>query len=215
MFLKKNGYIGFFFDLMKAKLFSVNIPLIVALNITNRCNLNCTYCYGDYYNRKTRDFTKQELFDLIETLYKMGTRIIYLSGGEPLLRKDVGEIIDTIKSKNMLCFLNSNGLLVPNKLNEIKNIDSLTISLDGKEDVNDKNRGQGTYKRAVKAIEVAKDAGIHVATNTVINQDTLYSVDYVISLANKLGFTAEFNLPYAQSMGNKNNPILCSFVHQK
>ena len=77
---------------------------MVSLNVTNRCNLACSYCYGDYPKREARDFTTKELLDLIEEFRSMGTRAIYISGGEPLLRNDIEEIIGAIKDKNMLLF---------------------------------------------------------------------------------------------------------------
>ena len=201
-------YFIFFLDLAKARLFSEIKPLVVSLNVTNRCNLACSYCYGDYSKRKARDFTTKELLDLIEELRNMGTRAIYISGGEPLLRNDIEEIIGAIKDKNMLCFMNTNGLLVPDRIKCLKRLDSLAISLDGDENANDINRGKGTFLKIIEAIKIARAEGLKVATNTVINLNNLKSIDTVISLAKNLGFTAEFNLPYEQSLGNKNNPIM-------
>lgn len=201
-------YISFFSVIVKAHIFSETKPLIVGLNVTNRCNLACTYCYGDYSNRKTEDFTKDELLDLIKELHNMGTRVIFIGGGEPLLREDIGVIIDTIKNRNMLCFLNTNGILLPNKIKSLKGLDSLTISLDGNENSNDINRGKGTFLKIIKAIKVAKDEGLKVTTNTVINNDNINSIDFIISLAQKLRISAEFNLPYEQSLGNRDNPTV-------
>ena len=109
-------YLKFFLDVVRARLFLDIKPLVVGLNVTNRCNLCCSYCYGDYSKRKSRDFTTEELLNLIKELRKMGTRAIYISGGEPLLREDIGTIIDAVKDENMFCFINSNGVLVPDKI---------------------------------------------------------------------------------------------------
>ena len=202
-------YTGFLLDIVKGRIFSRIKPLVVGLNVTNRCNLKCPYCCGDYHNRSTaKDFTKEELFDLIETLSRMGTRVIYVSGGEPLIRDDIGEVIDKIKSKNMLCFMNTNGTLVPKKIEEIRKLDSLTISLDGDEYSNDINRGSGTFKKILEAIRVVTNQGLPVSTTTVINRNNLNSLDTVISLARKLRYTAEFNLPYEQTLGNRDNPVM-------
>ncbi|OGZ73397.1 MAG: hypothetical protein A3A98_02405 [Candidatus Staskawiczbacteria bacterium RIFCSPLOWO2_01_FULL_40_39] len=201
-------YLFFFSGLVKARLFREIKPLVVGLNVAGHCNLACRYCYGDYSKRQARDFTTGELLDLIAELHSMGARAIYLSGGEPLLRDDIGQIIGAIKDKNMLCFMNTNGLLVPDKIKYLKRLDSLAISIDGDEATNDINRGKGTFLKIIEAIKVARAEGLKVATNTVINLDNLDSIDTVISLAKNLGFTAEFNLPYEQSLGNKNNPTM-------
>jgi len=196
------NYSKFFLSLIKARLFLGTKPLIVSISVTGRCNLSCSYCYGSYSIRKEKDFTTNELLDLIEELYKRGTKIIYLSGGEPLLRNDIGLIIKTIRDKNMFCFLNTNGLLVPDKIESLKNLDSITISLDGNEEVNDINRGKGTFKKVIEAIIVAKKAGLKVITTTVINSKNLNSIDFIVSLAKELKFTAAFSLPYESDNGN-------------
>lgn len=199
-------YGSFLLDIIKRKILFQNIPLVVGFNVTNRCNLDCTYCYGDYANRVIKDFTKEQLFELIEKLSKMGTRLIHIGGGEPLIRDDIGQIIDKVKLKNMLCFMNTNGMLVPLRVKEIRKLDGLTISLDGDEKSNDINRGQGSFKKILKAIEIANTEGVPVSTNTVINKNNLDSLDTVISLAQTLNFTAEFNLPYEHTLGNRDNP---------
>lgn len=201
-------YLNFLLNIFKARLFFRRIPLVVGLNVTNRCNLKCTYCYGGYSSRVDRDFTKEELFDLIEELAGMGTRLIHLGGGEPLIRADIGEIIDKIKSKNILCFMNTNGLLIPDKIEEIRKLDALTISIDGDEYTNDSTRGSGTFKKIMKAIELAKAQGLSISTNTVVNRNNLNSPDAIISLAQRLGFTAEFNLPYERAVNGKGDDIL-------
>jgi len=201
-------YLNFFLSVVRARLFSEIKPLVVCLNVTNRCNLSCSYCYGDYSKRKARDFTTEELLDLIEEFKNMGTRAIYISGGEPLLRNDIGEIIRAIKDRNMLCFMSTNGILVPDKIRYLKDLDSIFISLDGDENTNDINRGKGTFVKIIEAIKIARAKGLRIVTNTVINLNNLNSIDTVISLAKNLGFTAEFNFPYEQSLGNKDNPTM-------
>lgn len=200
-------YTKFLLAIVRARLFSQSRPLVVGLNVTNRCNLRCTYCYGDYSQRREKDFSKEQLLELIEKLSLMGTRMINIGGGEPLLRQDIGEVINKIKAKNMLCFMNSNGLLVPEKIKQIKRLDGLTISLDGDEQGNDSTRGQGTFKKIIRAIEVAKNAGLAVSTNTVINRNNLHSLDALISLAQRLGYKAEFNLPYEQQFSNNKSVL--------
>lgn len=133
-------YVNFLLDIIQGRIFSRAKPLVVGLNVTGRCNLQCTYCYGAYASRTDKDFTKNELFDLIDDLASMGTRLIHLGGGEPLIRADIGEIIDKIKSKNILCFMNTNGLLIPDRINQIHKLDALTISIDGDEHTNDSTR---------------------------------------------------------------------------
>ncbi|MFC1521990.1 radical SAM/SPASM domain-containing protein [Elusimicrobiota bacterium] len=183
-------------------------PLTVSLTVTNRCNLKCFYCYGTYYKRDIKDFTEKFWLDLVDEMHGMGTRLIHLEGGEPLLREDIGRLISHIKGKGMLCRLNSNGYLVPKKIEEIKGLDSLCISLDGDEESNDKNRGKGCYKKVIEAIKAAKEHGVPVLTSTTLTQNNIKNkaIEHVLSLAKEMGFGAQFNFLYEQTSGHTDDP---------
>ena len=93
-------------------------PVIVILVVNNGCNMRCTYCFGEYSRRENfRDFTTQELKNIIDELYKIGTRNMVVHGGETLLRDDIGEIVDYLKSKRIYVSLVTNGVLLPKKIN--------------------------------------------------------------------------------------------------
>ena len=110
--------IAFMYTLLKDKLLGGRTPLIVVLNTTFRCNMRCGYCYGRFYEYpNNKDFTTEELINLIDDLKRMGTRSITLGGGEPLIRKDIGLIIDRIKESGIECGFNTNGTLVSQKIN--------------------------------------------------------------------------------------------------
>ena len=198
----------FLLQLSKAKILNRNIPLIVSLTVTNRCNLRCIYCYGSYFNRNIKDFPTKFWLDIIDELYSMGTKLIHLEGGEPLLRDDIGELVNYVKSKNMICRLNSNGYLVPKKIKEIEKLDSLCISLDGDEDANDKNRGKGSYKRIIEAIKVAKQHGLSVLTSTVLTANNIESdrFEKVLFLAKEIDFGTQFNFLYEQTTDLTDDP---------
>lgn len=200
--------IQFFTKLLGAKITRQNIPLVVILNTTNSCNLNCVYCYGPYPERKTRNFTAKELFSLIDELANMGTMSITLGGGEPLIRQDIGDLIDYIKSKKIECGMNSNGTLIPQKLEAVKKLDSICVSLDGDESANDASRGAGSYKKIMEGITTAKKNGVVVHTNTVITKNNLNALDYLMDKAKEIGFVAEFNLPFYQVSANKDRDCL-------
>ncbi|MBF0315056.1 MAG: radical SAM protein [Oligoflexia bacterium] len=199
------------------RLLKKHVPLIVSITTTNRCNLKCIYCYGQYYDRDTKDFSKEELLKLIMDLKKMGTRLIHLEGGEPLIREDIGELIHFIKKQNMICRMNSNGLLLPKKVKELKEIDSLCISLDGEEFSNDKNRGPGTYKKIIHAIEVAKANGIPIATSSVLTGHNIDNgaIEHIASLAKKYQYGAQFNFLYEKSATTDRNDAALKVQEEK
>jgi MoaA/NifB/PqqE/SkfB family radical SAM enzyme len=193
--------------LLTAKLMKRRFPLIVSLTVTNRCNLRCIYCYGSYYARDIKDFSKAVWFQLIDELSRLGTELVHLEGGEPLLRDDIGAIIERVKKNGMVCRMNSNGLLVPKKINEIKGVDSLCISLDGDQESNDKNRGIGTYAKIIEGIICAKNNGLSVLTSTVLTRNNIDTgaIENVLELSKKIGFGAQFSFLYEQTATRLSN----------
>ncbi len=189
-----------------SKIFRANLtkkwfPLIVSLTVTNRCNLKCIYCYGSYYDRQIKDFPVEVWLDLIDELAQMGTSLIHLEGGEPLLRDDIELIIRKVKSKKMMCRMNSNGLLVPAKIAKLRGLDSLCVSLDGDSESNDRNRGKGTYPKILEGIKAAKKQNIPVLTSTVITNNNIHSgaIENILALSKEIGFGAQFSFLYEQT----------------
>lgn len=184
----------YFLSLLKVRLLRRMDPVISVLIVNNRCNFDCKYCYGDYANRKGQNYTTEEIKNIIDELYNMGTRYLNVHGGETLLRKDIGEIVDYIKSKGIYCCLITNGALLHKKIDEIRNIDNITISLDGTRENNDLNRGKGTYDIALNAINLAIKEGIPLRVSATITKYTMSDIGYMANLAKEMGFSLYFNI---------------------
>lgn len=194
--------------LAKARLLNKNIPLTVSLTVTNRCNYRCIYCYGAYYDRKIKDFPTSVWLNLIDEVACLGTKMIHIEGGEPLLRNDIEEIIDKVKEKKIICRMNTNGALIQERIKAIKKLDALCVSLDGKEETNDKNRGKGTFKEIITGIKYAKENGIKIHVSATVTTNNIDAIDEILELAKELGFSVEFGLPYEQTTSNKDNPAM-------
>src|SRR3989338_71832 len=173
--------------ILKAKISNKRIPLLVSWEITKRCNARCKYC--NIWNDASGELDTKQVFSIIEELIRMGTRVIHFTGGEPLLREDIGVILDYCHKKKISTSINSNGLFVPLKINEIKRLHLLGISLDGPKEIHDRIRGRGSYAGAIAAIAAARDKGIKLRLLTVLSRVNLDSVDFILSKA------AEFNAP--------------------
>lgn len=185
-------YAGFIKEILKGHIMRKNIPVLVTLCVTNRCNIKCIYCYEEYYERNHKEFTTEELLNLINELAEMGTKYISVNGGEALLRKDIGIIIDKINEKNILCHLATNGIIVKKNITVLKKVDSLAISIDGCKESNDINRGRGTYDQIIEAIECLYENRINFQTNTVLTKNNQNAIDEIMELAIKYGFKAQF-----------------------
>lgn len=192
---KAAKFVLFAKDVIKGRLFKINIPLVVGLHITNKCNFNCIYCYGLYYDNRKEDFKTKDILNLIDELADLGTRYVTLTGGEPLLRNDIEEVIDRIKKKKMICSINTNASLIRKKIDIVRKLDSITISLDGAESrINDKNRGENTFNKIMEGITCLKENNIPFDAVTVVTKNNMEGIKGILELAKKEGFMTEFNL---------------------
>ena len=213
-------YLKFVGKLLKAKITKRRVPLIVILGITNKCNLNCWYCYGEHSMKDTRvDFTTEELIEIIRALRKLGTQVLQLQGGEPLLRDDLQIIINEAHKCGMVCDMATNGILIPQKLETVRLLDKICISLDGPLSTNDRNRGKGSYSCIIKGIEAACSLGLPVRISAVLtSQTSKEDIDWLISFASRhkvvINFSPSFEfIPNAQV--NKLTPHLIPDDHLK
>ncbi|HHT9133378.1 MAG TPA: radical SAM protein [Candidatus Avalokitesvara rifleensis] len=195
--------IVYFGILIKGKVLRKNIPLTLSVSVTGGCNFKCSYCYGAFgVGKKHDDLTTDEWFSLIEEAAQMGTKSIYLIGGEPLLRDDIENIVDKVKEKNIICSLNSNGSLIEKKIDVIKKLDNIIISWDGMEDANDKNRGVGTYKLIWRGINCLRENKIPFSLVCVLTKNNIDQVENMLQISKEIGSSISFNLPYEQNIGN-------------
>ena len=176
---------------LAANLFNKRTPINIMFSVTNRCPSRCNYCVIPL--RKQRELTTQEIFSLFDQLSENGTQRLGLWGGEPLMREDIGEIIEYAKGKGFYVTLDSNGYLIPQKIDQLKNLDLLIISFDGPKEVHDKNREVGSWEKTVRALEIATKR-LPVWTITVLTKNNLNQIDYILDLARKMNFYTTFQV---------------------
>lgn len=182
------------YNLLKSLQSKNRVPLIVNYQVTTLCNLRCIYCYADLHSRnEQKDLSTSEIFKEIDELYRLGTRWVRLMGGEPLMRDDIGAIIDYIKQKGIFCELNSNGYLVPKKIKEVRKADTVCMSADGGEEVTDTCRGKGTFKRVKEATEICRQNNIKVRYHACITRHTnRESIDQLARFCKEYGYAFNF-----------------------
>lgn len=168
----------------KAFITGQRIPLYVGLFITPRCNLKCVYCFPDSPHRKEEnEFSKQEVFNIVDELCLLGTRYIVLLGGEPLLREDVDDIIAYIARKKIIIEVITNGYFTRQRLSALKQVSYVCHSIDGNETDMGKNRGRGSHKKIMDSLALCRDNGIPIQMRTVFNKNNAGSLDYLLNLA--------------------------------
>ncbi|MCB2099676.1 MAG: adenosyl-hopene transferase HpnH [Rhodobacterales bacterium] len=145
-------------------------PLVLMLEPLFRCNLACEGCGKiDYPDAiLNRRLSVQDCLDAVD---ECGAPIVSIPGGEPLLHKEIGEIVDGIVARKKFVYLCTNALLLEKKLDRFKPTPYLTFSvhLDGDKEHHDRAVSQdGVYDRAVAAIREARKRGFRVTINTTL-----------------------------------------------
>lgn len=157
---------------------------VVVWSVTRRCNLNCIHCYSDSHNEDyPGELLTQEARTMIKDLAGFKTPALLLSGGEPLMRKDIFELADYASSLGLRLTLSTNGTLIDKKMaKRIKEtgFSYVGISFDGIGEVNDRFRGmKGAFDLAVRGIrncmEVDQKVGLRL-TLTRRNYDDLHNI---------------------------------------
>ena len=167
-------------------------PLSVGCIVTHRCNQHCSYCgiWSDVPNEMTTSQWK----NVIGEFARAGALRFGFSGGEPLLRPDIGELVSAAKACGAGTSLNSNGTLVAERISELRGLDILTTSLDASgPDLHDRQRrAPGSFARTLQAIETALGARLTVYTLTVVTQENCREIPAIVRLADEVGFKAGF-----------------------
>jgi len=145
--------------------------------VTDRCNLRCKYCYeGAGARSETKELDTAEALHIIRSLGESSRVldrqfVICFSGGEPLLRRDLTELITAANEESILVSIATNGCLLTREMAaHLKqlNVADVLISVDSLEsEIHDSIRGQGSHERALRAVEHCKEVGLLTLVETV------------------------------------------------
>jgi len=182
-------------NLVKTHLLGRTTPCAMTFAVTYRCQCNCVHCSAAYHEKKgDRELSTQEAKKLIDDSQNLGITILAFTGGEPLLREDIFELISYLNQKRTLPLLFTNGLLL-NDDNVKRLVDaglySIFVSLDSPvPEEHDGMRGiEGIYDRAVEGIMKMKDQGVMVGISSYASRSGTENGMYrkLYSTAQRLG----------------------------
>jgi 12,18-didecarboxysiroheme deacetylase len=170
--------------------FSADKRPVVVWNVTRRCNLKCVHCYAHAKDQEFQnELSTAEGKQLIDDLAAFGAPVLLLSGGEPLVRKDLPELAGYAVKKGMRAVISTNGTLITAKMAKILKDIGLSyvgISLDGMETINDRFRGvNGAFKQAMRGIKNCQEAGIKVGLRFTINKANAREIPKIFDLLEK------------------------------
>ncbi len=162
-------------------------PLSVCWQITKRCNFTCAHCIANAQANKEGyyEMNTSEVKSTINKLVDAGVVRSDFTGGEPLLRKDILEIIDYATKKGVYCVLTSNGSIYSKEIQDClkRNESLIQISVDGDKTVHEGLRGKDNYGRTIKNLIKYTKAGIKTRINFTVTKQNVHLIDYIYKIA--------------------------------
>lgn len=147
------------------------------VDITTRCNLRCKHCRTESVDY---DLSLEQVEIIAQKLAHPQRRIVFLSGGEPLIRKDIVQIVKIFKKYIPCVCINTNSLLLTEELLDQlieAGLNYIQVSLDGLKETHDYMRGTGNFDKAIDKLRMInqKDIKLHISCCiSLLNIDTMY-----------------------------------------
>jgi hopanoid biosynthesis associated radical SAM protein HpnH len=145
-------------------------PLVLMLEPLFRCNLACAGCGKIDYPAEILN-QRLSVADCLQAVAECGAPVVAVAGGEPLLHKEIGAIVQSILARKKFVYLCTNSLLLEKKLDQFKPhpFFCFDVHLDGDREMHDVAVSQdGVFDRAVSAIRAAKSRGFRVSVNCTL-----------------------------------------------
>ena len=162
--------------------------MIVSWMTTNQCNLKCVHCYQDAEEATERELTTDEAKKMIDEIARAGFKIMIFSGGEPLLRPDIYELVAHAASRGLRPVFGSNGTLITDE------VAAMGISVDSLDAAkHDKFRGlPNAHALTMAGIEACKRAGLPFQLHTTVVDWNRDEVCAITDFAEEIGAVAHY-----------------------
>ena len=137
-------------------MFAAYLPMLYIVMVTPSCNLSCSYCGGSLVGMP-RDIT-YDVGKLAGIIEKDSEAVVAFYGGEPLLRPDiVKNFLSVLPAKRFV--LQTNGYFMRKRGDDVKKLDTVLLSIDGRKEVTDRYRAPGCYDKVMDALRFLKEKG--------------------------------------------------------
>ncbi len=159
---------------------------IIQLQYNYQCNFKCEHCSIKRFQGKSdkRCLTVDDVSNLAKQADELGLARFVITGGEPLTFNDMDDLVAAIDPKKFYINCDTNGwLLDDEKAKHLKSIgiDRIQLSIDSLDEKahDDFRKAPGSYKRTIKALDAARNAGLAIFIQTVVTKSRLYSQEFI------------------------------------
>lgn len=180
-------------------------PSLISWNLTQLCNLRCPHCYLSAGKKAERELSTEECLQLLPEMQALGTEMVILTGGEPLLRKDIFELATAASERGLWVVMGTNGVLVNDAVAQKMvecGVKGVGISIDSidPEKHNQFRGGPNAWEYSVRALEICKANGLEVLVQTTVMDMNREEIPQLIDFARQKGAWS-FNLYYLVQTG--------------
>lgn len=175
-------------------------PLEASIKITRRCNSRCITCDVWKNQPKEDELTLSQMENIFHQLKELQIKAIGFTGGEPLLRNDIGQLIERAKKiTGAKVYIVTNGFLLSQKAQTLleKGIDYISVSIDGLEKTNEKIRGvPDHYSRTIEGIQALRklDHNLKINVGTTLVKPNISEIPQLVEICKKLKVIWSYNL---------------------
>jgi AdoMet-dependent heme synthase len=171
---------------------TVEAPFLVALNLTRRCNLRCSHCYLDAGMRRDGDGSELSTDEVKKTIDDIAAlsdeTMIVLTGGEPLLRRDLDELASYVTGLGLMAVVGTNATTLDDKrAKRLKDagVQGVGISIDSLDPgYHDNFRGMpGAWEKAMRGIDACRNNDLRFQIHFSVTDDNAHELDDVIAFA--------------------------------
>jgi radical SAM protein with 4Fe4S-binding SPASM domain len=162
---------------------------MITWRCTRICVGNCLYCSYTPAHAKDAEVDTRTAYKIVDELYYFGSPWLGISGGEPLVRQDIFDIIEYAKKIGFEVSLITSGFVFNDKnLSKlVRNEVHTAVSVDGNREANDKIRGKGSYDKALSAVKKLSENGILDCLVTTLTKYNLKDPEHMVKLAEEYG----------------------------
>ncbi len=169
--------------------------MIISWNVTNECDLRCVHCYRDAGEKAKDELNTQEGKTLLQQIAQAGFKIMIFSGGEPLMREDIFELVEYATQLGLRPVFGTNGILITSEIaQKLKSSGAaaMGISLDSiHPEKHDEFRGlPGTFQKTIEGIKNCREAGLKFQIHTTVIDWNYDEIEDITDMAIELGASA-------------------------
>ncbi|MFQ5629041.1 MAG: radical SAM protein [bacterium] len=184
---------------------SSHIPSLISWNLTKMCNLKCPHCYMEAGRKDENELSTDECLALIDELKSLGTEMMILTGGEPLMRKDIFDIASHATQQGIWVVMGTNGVLVTDKVARKMvecGVKGVGISIDSLDLEKHKSfrGGRKAWEYSVRALDICRAHGLQVLVQTTVMNMNYGEIPQMMAFAREKGAWS-FNLYFLVQTG--------------